>query len=110
MELLAERIELHRAERQRLEELARRLEEELGELRSRIDHQVQQQGRISGQQQGLASRIDSLQQLVEEQGASLVERLRKLSGSQTRTKRRQIQELEREIREMQQYVASLKDE
>ena len=44
------------------------------------------------------------------QRATLVDQIRKLTGTQERTKRRQIQETEREIREMKQYVADLIDE
>ena len=110
MELLAERIELHRAERQRLEERALRLEEELGGLRGRADKEDELQGRLAAQQQGLASRLDTLHEQVAEQRAILVEQIRKLTGTQDRTKRRQIQELERELREMKQYVADLTDQ
>ena len=110
MELLAERIELHRAERQRLEELTRRLEEEFNELRNQTDEQAQRQGLLSSQQQSFASRLDAFQEQAEERGASLVDQLRKLTNSEARTKRRQIQELERELREMKQYVASLRDQ
>ena len=110
MDLLAERIELHRAERQRLEELARRLEEEVSELRNQTEQQTQQQGLLSTQQHSFASRLDAFQEEAEERGAALLEQLRKLTSSQSRTKRRQIQELEREIREMKQYVASVTDE
>jgi chromosome segregation ATPase len=107
LELLAERIELHRAERQRLEDRALRLEEELGELRGHAETAETQQGRLSAQQQGIASRLDSLQETVDEQRAILVDQIRRLIGTQDRTKRRQIQELEREIRETKQYVADL---
>lgn len=105
MELLAERIELHRAERQRLEDRALRLEEELSELRERFDAGEDSRSRLSGQQQGLASRLDTLQEHVTEQRTSLTEQIRKLIATQDRTKRRQVQELERELREMKQYVA-----
>ena len=107
MELLAERIELHRAERQRLEDRALRLEEELQELRGRSDQTEHQQGKLGGQQQGLASRFDTLQEKVDEQRSLLMEQIRKLTATQDRTKRRQIQELERELREMKQYIADL---
>ncbi len=110
LEMLAERIELHRAERQRLEDRALRLEEALEELRGRLEQHEQQQGRLSAQQQGLASRLDTFQERVEEERAALVEQIRKLTSSQERTKRRQIQELEREVREMRQYVANLSDQ
>jgi len=110
LELLTERVELHRAERQRLEDRALRLEEELAELRARAEKSEQQDGRLSAQQQGLASRLDAFQEHVDLQRAALVEQLRRLTGSQERTKRRQIQELEREVREMRKYVADLADQ
>ena len=110
LELLAERIELHRAERQRLEDRTVRLEEELGELRGRTDQGEQRQVVLSKQQQGLASRLESLQEGVTDQRAMQADLLRKLLDAQARTKRRQMQELEREIREMKQYVAGLTDE
>ena len=110
LELLAERIELHRAERQRLEDRTVRLEEELGELRGSVDQGEQRQVVLSSQQQGLASRLDSLQEGVTDQRTLQADLLRKLLDAQARTKRRQAQELEREIREMKQYVAGLTDE
>ena len=110
LELLAERIELHRAERQRLEDRALRLEEELQELQGRAENSEHLQSRLGGQQQGLSSRLDSLQEMAEEQRKLLVDQIRKLTGTQDRTKRRQIQELERELREMKQFVADLSRE
>ena len=110
LELLAERIELHRAERQRLEDRALRLEEELQELQERAENSEHLQSRLGGQQQGLSSRLDSLQEMVEEQRKLLVDQIRKLTGTQDRTKRRQIQELERELREMKQFAADLSRE
>jgi len=107
MEMLAERIELHRAERQRLEDRALRLEEQLQELGGRAELAEHQQGKLGSQQQGLASRLDTLQEQVEEQRSILIEQIRKLTATQDRTKRRQIQELERELREMKQYIADL---
>jgi chromosome segregation ATPase len=110
IEMLAERIELHRAERQRLEDRALRLEEELGALRTKSEEQEHQQGRLHAQAQGLASRLDTLHAQVQDQRVVLVDQIRKLTGTQERTKRRQIQETEREIREMKQYVAGLADQ
>jgi chromosome segregation ATPase len=109
VELLAERIELHRAERQRLEDRALRLEEGLTELRELATKAEDNRARLASHQQGLASRLDASQEQIEEQRAKLVDQLRRLTGSQERTKRRQVQELERELREMRQYVAELAD-
>ena len=58
----------------------------------------------------MSSRLDSLQEMVEEQRKLLVDQIRKLTGTQDRTKRRQIQELERELRETKQFVADLSRE
>jgi chromosome segregation ATPase len=110
VELLAERIELHRAERQRLEDRALRLEESLAALATKAEEQEHLQGRLHAQAQGLASRLDTLYVQLRDQRAILVDQVRKLTGSQERTKRRQIQETEREIREMKQYVADLTDQ
>ena len=109
VELLAERIELHRAERQRLEDRALRLEEGLGELRDLTQKGEDQRARMAAQQQGLSARLDAVQEQMEEQRVKLVDQIRRLTGSQERTKRRQVQELERELREMRQYVAELAD-
>jgi chromosome segregation ATPase len=107
VELLADRIELHRAERQRLEDRSLRLEEELNQLRASTEAQHDAQGRMAATQQGLGSRLDALQAQVDEQRGLLVDQIRRLTATQDRTKRRQIQELERELREMKQYVAEL---
>lgn len=110
LELLAERIELHRAERQRLEDRALRLEEDFGEMRERFESIDQRQSRMGGQQEGLGSRLDSLYEQVKELQSAVVDQIRKLIATQDRTKRRTIQELEREIRETKQYVADLTDQ
>lgn len=110
LELLAERIELHRAERQRLEDRALKLEEELRDLTARAEKAEHQRGKLSTQHASLASRFESLQEQVEEHRKGVLEHIRKLTATQDRTKRRQIQELERELREMKQYVADLSQE
>jgi chromosome segregation ATPase len=110
VELLAERIELHRAERQRLEDRALHLEEELRDLRQRSEAEEQHRGRLITQQSALGSRLDAQQEQMNEQRTTIIEQIRKLTSSQERTKRRQVQELERELREMRQYVAALTDQ
>lgn len=110
LEMLAERIELHRAERQRLEDRALHLEEELRDLRQHAEAEDQHRGRMVTQQSALGSRLDALQEQLTQEKSKILEQLRKLTTSQERTKRRQVQELERELREMRQYVAALSDE
>jgi chromosome segregation ATPase len=110
VELLAERIELHRAERQRLEDRALHLEDELRDLLQRSEAEEQHRGRLITQQSALGSRLDALQEQLSEEKSAILEQLRKMTTSQERTKRRQVQELERELREMRQYVAALSDQ
>jgi chromosome segregation ATPase len=110
LEMLTERIELHRAERQRLEDRALRLEEEFTASRERLDLIDQRQARFGAQQEGIASRLDALYEQVGELRTAVVDQIRKLIATQDRTKRRTIQELEREIRETKQYVADLTDQ
>jgi chromosome segregation ATPase len=110
LELLAERIELHRAERQRLEDRALQLEEQQRDLQQRSEAADQHRDRLVTQQSALGSRLDALQEQLLTEKATILEQLRKMTTSQERTKRRQVQELERELREMRQYIAALSDE
>jgi chromosome segregation ATPase len=110
LEMLAERIELHRAERQRLEDRALHLEEQHRELYRRAETEEQMRGRMITQQSALGSRLDALQEQLTQEKGKILEQLRKMTSSQERTKRRQVQELERELREMRQYIAALADE
>jgi chromosome segregation ATPase len=110
VEMLAERIELHRAERQRLEDRALQLEEEQRDLRQRSEAEEQHRGRMVTQQSALSSRLDAMQEQLNQEKSKILEQLRRMVTSQERTKRRQVQELDRELREMRQYVAALRDE
>ena len=110
VELLAERIELHRAERQRLEDRALHLEDDLRDLRQRSEAEEQHRGRLITHQARWARELDALQEQLSDEKTAILEQLRKLTTSQERTKRRQVQELERELREMRQYVAALSDQ
>jgi chromosome segregation ATPase len=110
LELLADRIDLHRAERQRLEERAVHIEEGLNAVREREEHREHQEGLLRTHQNTLGSRVDALVQQLEQEKALLTEQMRKLISSQERTKRRQIQELEREVREMRKHVVTLSEE
>ncbi len=107
LELLADRIELHRAERQRLEERVLHIAEETGGLQERLGVQEQEHGRLRLQQQTAGARLDAVEQRLEEQWAAVVQQLRRLISSQERTKRRQVSELERELREMRKHAAGL---
>jgi hypothetical protein len=86
------------------------LEDELRDLRQQAEAEEQHRGRMVTQQSALGSRLDALQEQLTQEKSKILEQLRKMTSSQERTKRRQVQELERELREMRQYVAALSDE
>jgi chromosome segregation ATPase len=110
LELLGERVELHRAERQRLEDRAARLEELFDELHTRADQSEHLQTRLTGQLLGHQARLDALQEQLAEQKQLVIEQLLKFSGTQERLRRRQIEELEQEIREMKKHAAGLAEQ
>ena len=110
LDLLAERIELYRAERQRLEERTARLEEALEQARGRLEQDQQQTGLLQAQQQGHAARLEGLERQILEYRETLVDQFSRMSSTQERVKRRQIEELEREIKEMKQHAAGLTEE
>lgn len=110
LELLGERVELHRAERQRLEDRAARLEKLTEEMRARLDQSEHLQTRLTGQQFGHQTRLEALQEQLAEQKQLVIEQLLKFSGTQERLRRRQIEELEHEIREMKKHAAGLAEQ
>jgi len=109
LQLLSERIELHRAERQRLEDRAMKLEQELTELRTESDRREERYARMEAKQGNIATKLETVEAMLEEERGLLVDQMRKLTSAQERTKRRQMQETERELREMKRYVADLAD-
>jgi chromosome segregation ATPase len=110
LELLGERVELYRAERQRLEDTAARMEEALEDLRGRLEKEEQRASRLDGNIQGCASRLDALQQQLQEYRDLVVQQFLKVTGTEERLRRHQIEELEREIKELRKHAARLAEE
>jgi len=110
LDLIGERVELHRAERQRLDDRIARLDELIEEQRARMDQSEHLQTRLTGQQHGAQARLEALQEQLAEQKQLVVGQLLKFSGTQERLRRRQIEELEHEIREMKKHAAGLAEQ
>jgi hypothetical protein len=108
VELLAERIELHRAGAN-ASRTALHLEEELRELRNAPKRRSSTAAPDHAAKRARLPPGCAAEQM-NEQRTAIIEQIRKLTSSQERTKQRQVQELERELREMRQYVAALGDE
>jgi len=107
---LSERMELLRVERQRLEERLAQAEESADELRSLFARQEQLVGVLDGRTQGYLGRLEALREEILRHRQEFVDHLLKLSSGQERLKRRQIEELEREIRELKQHAIGLAEE
>jgi chromosome segregation ATPase len=107
---LDEKLELLRAERQRLDDRHSQLEETVDEMRGRIDHQGQLLSLLDGRTQGLQGRLDSLREDILRSREQLADHLKTLAAGQERIKRRQIQELEHEIKELRQHAIDITEE
>lgn len=107
---LSERMELLKVERQRLEDRLGQAEEEINELRSLLGRQEQLTGILDGRTKGYLGRLDALREEILRHRQQFVEHLLKLGTGQERLKRRQIEELEREIKELKQHAIGLTEE
>jgi len=107
---LSERMDLLKVERQRLEERLAQVEEEMNEFRNLLGRQEQLVGVLDGRTQGYLGRLEALREEILRHREQFIEHLLKLSSGQERLKRRQIEELEREIRELKQHAIGLTEE
>jgi hypothetical protein len=99
-----DKIELQRVERLRVEELLNRADRSLDEHKNLLDHLAHITATTEGRYRGLAERFDHF---VEEMGhfrAEIVGQLKRFTQVQERQKRRQIQDLETEIRDLRRHV------
>jgi chromosome segregation ATPase len=104
---LPERIELGRAERQRLETRLNQLEEVVTSLSTARDEHQRLLAALEGKHHGYEGRLDALMERLDEYRRELAEHLLKLTQGQEQQKRRQISDLEREIKELQQHALGL---
>jgi len=101
---VVERIELARVELHRLEERVSVQEAVAAELRESDDGVARQLTMLDGRDRGLYDRLTGLQNDLATYRAVVSEQFHRLHQSQERAKRRQIEDLEREIREMRTHA------
>jgi chromosome segregation ATPase len=101
---VVERIELARLELHRLEERISVQEAIAGELREAGDDLGRQVGMLEGRDRGLYDRLTGLQNDLANYRAVVAEQFHRLHQAQERAKRRQIEEMEREIRELRTHA------
>ena len=108
--LLVERVELLRAERQRVEDRVSRHEEMLGEHISRLERQEEATAGAEARIKGHDGRIDHVHQITLDYRRSLTDQLLKLNQMLERMKRRQVEELDRDVKELRVQSNQLKND
>ncbi len=108
--LLAERVELLRAERQRVEDRVSRLEGTVDDTATRLGRQEEITAQIDTRMKGHDGRIDHVHNSTLEYRRTLSEQLLKLNQMIERMKRRQIDELERDMKDLRVQANQLKND
>ena len=94
-------------ERQRLEARFSQLEETVNALTAGKEEHQYLLSALDGKHHGYEGRLDALSERLEEYRQQLGDYLLKLTQSQEQLKRRQIGDLEREIKELEQHALGL---
>lgn len=108
--MLVERVELLRAERQRLEDRTSRVEETLDDARTRLERQEELAAQVEARIKAHDGRIDHVHSSTLEYRRSLTDQLLKLNQMLERMKRRQLEELERQVKELRVQSSQLKSD
>jgi chromosome segregation ATPase len=99
-----EKIELARVETHRLEERLATLEAAAAVMRDQSEELERAIGLLEGRQRGFQERLVALQADLAAQRAHVTEQFQRLHQFQERLKRRQIEDLERDLREMRVFA------
>lgn len=108
--LMQERLELLRAERQRVEDRVSRLEEVLNDAIVRLERQEEATGGLDRRVSSHDQRIDLVHTSTLDHRRWLSDHMLKLNQMLERMKRRQIEELERDVKEMRVQSNQLKSD
>ena len=108
--LLAERVELLRAERQRLEDRTSHAEESLEDVRTRMEREEDFTTHVDGRLKAQDARLDHIHSSTLEYRRTLTEQLLKLNQMIERMKRREVEETERQVKELRLQASQLKNE
>lgn len=108
--LIQERVELLRAERQRLEDRTSRLEETLTDSVTRLERQEETTMHLDARIKAGEGRVDQAHSAAFEFRRAMADQLLKLNQMIERMKRRQVEELERDIKDLRVQSNHLKNE
>jgi len=107
--LLSERVELLRAERQRLEDRTSHVEESLEDARTRLERQEEATQHVDARLKTIEARLDHVHGTTLEYRRTLTEQILKLNVMLERMKRRHMEELDRDVKELRTQSNYLKN-
>lgn len=108
--LLQERVELLRAERQRLEDRTSRNEEAIEDARTRLEREEDFTTHVDARMKTYEARVDHVHSVTLDFRRTLTEQLLKLNQVLERMRRREIEESERQVKELRVLGSQLKSE
>ena len=108
--MLTERVELLRAERQRLEDRVSRHEETLADHEVRIERQEEATSHLDVRMKAHDGRVDHVHASLLDVRRSLSDQLLKLNQMIERMKRRHVEELERDVKDLRVQANQLKND
>ncbi len=108
--LMTERVELLRAERQRLEDRASHLEESVSNNTNRLEREEDFTLHVDARLKNYDGRIEHVHTLALDFRRSLTDQLLKLNQTLERMKRREVEEMERQVKELRAQQSQLKNE
>lgn len=108
--VILDKIELQRAERAHVDDRLAALERGFDELQTRLEAVVQAVSVLNSRNQGYSERITLLQTEVEQLRAYVLEQLQKMADLQERLRRRRLEDIDREIKELKRFAIKLAEE
>ena len=108
--LLAERVELLRAERQRLEDRTSHAEESLEDVRTRMEREEDFSAHVDARLKAQDARLDHIHSSTLDYRRTLTDQLLKLNQMLERMKRREAEETDRQVKELRLQANQLKND
>jgi SMC interacting uncharacterized protein involved in chromosome segregation len=108
--VILDKIELQRAERVRVDDRLALLDEAVDEMRGRFESFVQALTALDGRTHGHNERLNLVQNDLEVLRTQIMEQLLKMADLQERLRRKRLEELDRELKELKRFNIKLAEE
>jgi chromosome segregation ATPase len=107
---LKQQMEVRQVEQSRADGKISEVEQQLEELRKGSSGFADKAARVEAQMTGYFERIAAIEGLIDEGRKGVLERLLRFAETQEQQRRRQIEDMQREIRELRRYAARLRED